>query len=289
MMKDLRRILVPVDFSPPTEDAVRYAGSLVAVAAGELHLLHVMRPPPLDYGLIEPDPERLHDYLERNRAAASESLSRLAATLPDGVDCICHVAEGEAAPEILAYANQHRLDAVLMPTRGPNRLERVLLIGSVTMKVLHAFEGPVITATHFGGHLHAIPVGHVLCAVDLGPASERVLCAAGRLAVSFGARLSIVHAAPIFGHVGNVYEDAWRETVGLRLREQLHALKERLHVQAETWVELDQPARAISGVALRLGADLVVIGRGEVDGLLGRLRADAHDIIRLSHCPVVSV
>ena len=288
-MIELRTILVPVDFSPATGDAVRYAGGLSAASRGTLHLLHVLPPPQLDYALIEPDPERLDDYRQRRRAAALAALSRLSATLPGGVAAICHVVEGEPAPEILQYAEQHRLDAVLMPTRAPNRLERVLMIGSVTMKVLHAFDGTVITATHFGGHLPAAPVSHILCAVDLGPASEKVLCAAAQLAIRFGARLSVAHAAPVFGHAGKVYDDGWRETVSTRLHEQLDALKERLHVKAETLVELDQPPRAISSLALRLGAGLLVLGRGEADSAIGRLRSDSHDIIRLSHCPVVSI
>ena len=288
-MMDLRRILVPVDFSPASEDAVRYAGGLAAANGGELHLLHVLAPPQLDYALIEPDPARLDEYFERNRSGALEAMARLSGSVPDTVHSVSEIVEGEAAPEILQYANQHRLDAILMPTRGPNRLERVLMIGSVTMKVLHAFDGTVITATHFGGHLPAAPVSHILCAVDLGPASEKVLCAAAQLAIRFGARLSVAHAAPVFGHAGKVYDDGWRETVSTRLHEQLDALKERLHVKAETLVELDQPPRAISSLALRLGAGLLVLGRGEADSAIGRLRSDSHDIIRLSHCPVVSI
>jgi len=31
------------------------------------------------------------------------------------------------------------------------------------------------------------------------------------------------------------------------------------------------------------------LGRGAADDLIGRLRADAYDIIRLCHCPTMSV
>jgi nucleotide-binding universal stress UspA family protein len=289
-MNDLNRILVPVDFSPAAEDAIRYAGGLAEARRGELHLLHVLPPPQLGYALVEPDRERLDDYLERSRSEAFRRLSRLAAAVPRAVPAVCEVVEGEAAPEIIEYANRHDIGAVLMPTRGSNRLERALMIGSVTMKVLHALERPVITGTQFGDHLPAAPVGHVLCAVDLGPASERVLCGAARLAASFGAKLSVAHAAAGFGHAAQaLYEESWRETVMARLHQELDSLKQRLHVQAETLVELDQPPRAISSLALRLGAGLVVVGRGESDSLIGRLRADSYDIIRLCHCPVVSV
>jgi nucleotide-binding universal stress UspA family protein len=36
-------------------------------------------------------------------------------------------------------------------------------------------------------------------------------------------------------------------------------------------------------------ADLLIIGRGSVQGVLGRLRTNAHELIRQSRCPVLSV
>jgi nucleotide-binding universal stress UspA family protein len=42
-------------------------------------------------------------------------------------------------------------------------------------------------------------------------------------------------------------------------------------------------------VAERVGAGLIVIGRGVHTGVLGRLRAHAYEIIRNAPCPVLSV
>jgi nucleotide-binding universal stress UspA family protein len=41
--------------------------------------------------------------------------------------------------------------------------------------------------------------------------------------------------------------------------------------------------------AERLGADVLVVGRGSAAGMFGRLRTNAYSIIRQSPCPVVSV
>ena len=284
-MKPLNRILVPVDFSPASEDAVRYAAALAAGSGSEIHLLHVLPPPEFGFAMVEPD---LSGMLAKRSEAATAELSRL--PFAGTVRVVRRVAEGEAAPEIIDYANRHNLDAVVMPTRGRGRVERLVLIGSVTMKVLHAMERPVITSVHFAGDLPERPVTHVLCAVDLGPATERVVCAAQHMAARFGARLSVAHAAAVFGHAaGEAYGDAQRDAVIQSLRERLQEVTRRLFVKAETFVEPDQPPRAISNLALRLGADLVVLGRGASDGILGRLRADAYDIIRLCHCPAMSV
>jgi nucleotide-binding universal stress UspA family protein len=152
------------------------------------------------------------------------------------------------------------------------------------MKVLHALKQPVITGAQFEDHLPPESLRRVLCAIDLGPASERVLCAGFQASRRFNAPLSVVHA-----HAGEIYEESWRDTVRDGALRKLEELAAKLGVQADLHVALEQPPRAVSGLALQLGADLVVLGRGESDDLIGRLRAHAYEIIRRCHCPVVSV
>lgn len=45
----------------------------------------------------------------------------------------------------------------------------------------------------------------------------------------------------------------------------------------------------IMGAVAKHKADLLVIGRGVIQGPLGRLRTNAHEIIRRSRCAVLSV
>jgi len=275
-MNNLHRILVPVDLSEASAGAVKYAAAL---GAGEVHLLRVLAPRPLDFAMIEPvaaDPRRV----DRALGALVDFRDRIGAR----ADFRLRVAEGEAAPEIIRYAEENHMDAVVMPTRGRNRIERLLLVGSVTMKVLHALKQPVITGAEFEDHLPPESLRRVLCAVDLGPASERVLCAALQASRRFNAPLSVVHA-----QTAEIYEESWRETVRDRALRKLEELAAKLGVQADLHVELEEAPRAVSGLALQLGADLVVLGRGASDDLIGRLRAHAYEIVRLCHCPVVSV
>jgi nucleotide-binding universal stress UspA family protein len=289
-MTNLHRILVPVDFSENSAPAARYAACLCLEAPCELHLLHVMTPRPLDFALLDP-PESLRRELaaERTRQVLA-MLQKFRTQLREDVDVRLRVAEGDAAEEIARYADTAQMDAVVIPTRGQSRVERLLLIGSVTMKVLHAIERPVFTGANFDDHMPPRSIRRVLCAVDLGPSSERVLCAGLSLAKRFGAALSLVNAQAVFGgHAREIYDESWRDTVKLRAQAKLEALVAKLDIDADVHVEFEQPPRAISGMALELGADLVVLGRGESDNLIGRLRADAYDIIRLCHCPVVSV
>jgi hypothetical protein len=54
-------------------------------------------------------------------------------------------------------------------------------------------------------------------------------------------------------------------------------------------VEPGEPHSVVAATASRLGARLVIIGRGVSHDLIGRLRAHAFEIIRQSPCPVVSL
>jgi nucleotide-binding universal stress UspA family protein len=164
------------------------------------------------------------------------------------------------------------------------------MIGSVTSKVLHAADRPVITSVHFESHATAAAVGRVLCAIDLGPQSSRILCWAWGASQSFGARMAVAHAAPAPAHAHDPAEErALRSSAAGALTKRLEQLKCALRVEAELMIEFDHPARAISGLARQWGADLVVLGRGASEDLIGRLRANAYDIIRQCPCPVVSV
>jgi nucleotide-binding universal stress UspA family protein len=57
----------------------------------------------------------------------------------------------------------------------------------------------------------------------------------------------------------------------------------------EVVIDAGAPHAVVARVAERANADLVVIGRGVNTGLLGRLRANAYEIIRNSPCPVLSL
>src|SRR5690348_15516536 len=120
-MNNLNRILVPVDFSEPSAEAVNYAASL---RAGEVHLLHVLSPRPLDFAMTE-----LREADPRRAEAALRELSGLQQRISALADIRLRIAEGDPAAEIVRYAEEQEMDAVVMPTRGRDRLERLLLIG----------------------------------------------------------------------------------------------------------------------------------------------------------------
>ena len=120
-----------------------------------------------------------------------------------------------------------------------------------------------------------IPLRRILCAVDLGQQSSKTLCWAAALAIQFGAQLTLMHVS-----LGTATDAA---------RSELERLQSFVHTEAELLIETGDPPATICSAAGRLGADVLVIGRGSAAGVFGRLRANAYSIIRQSPCPVVSV
>lgn len=203
---------------------------------------------------------------------------------------ICRV--GETVEEIVAFAHSAGADLIVMPSHGRTRF-RELLLGSVTAGVLHDSHCPVLTAAHAetAPSWNGLPEA-VLCAIDLSPSSVGVLAAAQSFAAVCGAALRVVHVLPpptagLFGE-GALLES--EESQRQRAMEDYVLLARQAGVVAPfEAIRAPTLAEAVIAVQKRDGSGLLVIGRGTSHGVLGRLRASAHELIRRSASPVLSV
>jgi nucleotide-binding universal stress UspA family protein len=135
-----------------------------------------------------------------------------------------------------------------------------------------------------------LQLDHILCAVDLGEKTHPVLAWGAGLSRDLGARLSIVHAMPhLDAAAADVVDSGWRTTLESRLRDRVATAAAAAGAVGEVIVEAGEPHSVVATTAARLGAQLVIIGRGVSHDLIGRLRAHAFEIIRQSPCPVVSL
>jgi nucleotide-binding universal stress UspA family protein len=132
-MLPLRRILVPIDWSEPSDRAFRLAASLARDHAARLLLLHVVPLPAVMYG---PPPE---SYLGH----VLEGLSRLKPADPK-VRTEYSVGEGDPAAVILDTARGGSCDLIVMGTHGRTGLNR-LVLGSVAERVVRKAPCPVLT------------------------------------------------------------------------------------------------------------------------------------------------
>jgi nucleotide-binding universal stress UspA family protein len=147
-MIDLRRILVPTDFSKHSDAALTYAVALAEKFEAELHLLHVVQ----DLSVFVPDAVAVTPPIavpvEEFAAAAREALQRVVGEHQLGRFKV-HTEVREGAPfyEIIRLAKEAEIDLIVIGTHGHTGLVHVLL-GSVTEKVVRKAPCPVLTVRH---------------------------------------------------------------------------------------------------------------------------------------------
>jgi nucleotide-binding universal stress UspA family protein len=290
-MFPLSKILLPVDFSDRCLGAARYAEALASHFGAEIALVHVVEPLRYDFGELEFAGTVANDVMASRKAQSQQQLEAfLAAELADArVQRV--LLEGDPARRIVEYAHDKQVDLIAMPTHGYGPFRRFIL-GSVTAKVLHDADCPVLTGVHLeqAPSPLSIALRTILCAVDLGPQSRKTLCWASGMASKFRARLALAHAIPcIEARPGDYFDKGLAEEVSRGAREELAQLAAGIETPPEMVVDGGDPPQVICRVAGETHADLLVIGRGSAAGLFGRLRTNAYAIIRQSPCPVVSV
>ena len=141
----MRKLLVAVDGSPTSLDAVRYAVGLAKAGTEiEIHLLNVQPPLPAAAStFLSRDVVRSfhHEEGEKALAEARELVAKA------GVRHETHVAVGAAAEAIVEYARERGCEQIVMGTRGLSPVPS-LLLGSTATKVLHLTEVPVTLVPH---------------------------------------------------------------------------------------------------------------------------------------------
>jgi nucleotide-binding universal stress UspA family protein len=146
----INRVLAPVDLSDQSELVLNHAAALSESYAAPLDLLHVVEEAayPNVYGLdpLAPSAPNVQDR-------AREALETLASELDLRTDPVnVHVLAGNAARDIVEFAEDQVADLIVMATHGRTGLER-FLIGSVAEKVVRRAPCPVFTLKSFGKSL----------------------------------------------------------------------------------------------------------------------------------------
>jgi nucleotide-binding universal stress UspA family protein len=290
-MLTFRRILFPVDFSARCGDAAPYVALIARGSASEVVLLHA-------FGIYEGIPcgaesptavyWAYENGVRQRRIAELESFGH-----EDFKDLsVTRTIEvGEPAERIVQYVAGHAVDLVVMPTHGHGKF-RQLLLGSVTSKVLHDAACPVLTTAHSENLASKSfeQISVIVCAVDLSSDTSRVVRAACDMALASGAAVQLVHAIPSPERENGYVENApFQRFLFDTASEQLAATQRETQTHFDVCIRHGNVAAVVAEAATNCGAQLVVIGRGRIQKLLGRLRTNVAGIIRESPCPVLSV
>lgn len=230
-MRSIRTILYPTDFSKCAKEALDHAIFLAEQFDATLHVLHVSTlqsdAPPEPF-LTWPD-----EWIERVDAIGHSAMSDL---LKEHREDSLRIIEAKrqarnAAPEILAYAEEHKADCIVMGTHGRRGVRRALL-GSVTEEVARAASCPVLTLRDSPEGRTLEPFSCILVPIDFSEHSKSALQAAVELAKIYKAHLHLIHVINHL-HLPSFYSPM----VGTFEGEHYEKVSREARATMEQWIE----------------------------------------------------
>ncbi len=134
---DLKKILVPVDFSDCSNKALVYATALAKQFGAELTLMNVVQsfPPPPEMISLETNAEAI-EY-------GRKELEVLRLTIGDAAPCEVLLRTGVPHAEITLAAKELGSDLIILSTHGHTGVSRVIL-GSTAERVVRHAPCPVL-------------------------------------------------------------------------------------------------------------------------------------------------
>ncbi|HTE53747.1 MAG TPA: universal stress protein [Kofleriaceae bacterium] len=143
-MMNIRKILLPTDFSAPSKEAQIWGTELARRYDASLTLFHVYQPVSyaLPEGYVLPSASLLADLEVKLGKSLDEAKAELDAT--PGLRVDTSLVQGVPFAEIVRFAREGAYDLIVIGTHGRTGLRHALL-GSVAEKVVRKASCPVLT------------------------------------------------------------------------------------------------------------------------------------------------
>ena len=136
----IEKVVVPVDFSENSEQALSVAVDLARTLGAEIHVVHVVPTVPYFGPPFVPGPVLIGQVKEAGRKELDALMARLRAR---GINASAVLAEGVAYTEIDRAAADLGADLIVIGTHGRTGFQH-LLLGSVAERVVRMSRIPVM-------------------------------------------------------------------------------------------------------------------------------------------------
>jgi nucleotide-binding universal stress UspA family protein len=296
MMINIKNVLVPTDFSDCAQSAYELALHIAKQFNAKLTVLHARvmfsddpSTIPADYKDIKQSQEKIDRFL-------LDRLQKDTAKAVEGIFIEQKVTRGySAAPAILEFIHESKIDLVVMGTHGHTGLSHFLL-GSVAEQVVRYSPCPVVTLRREAG---VIAQPHrILVPFDFSELSKKAFHYAVNFARKFDSKIDLVYVVEEDVHPA-LY--AW----GLKsIKDLIPDIKSRVEKSFKSTIETEKatqlnvayyvlagkPHRELISLAQEQGHDLIIIATHAHSGidkfLLGSV---TEKIIRAAHCAVLTL
>jgi nucleotide-binding universal stress UspA family protein/mono/diheme cytochrome c family protein len=143
MTPDIKRILVPLDFSTNSALALDYAYGLALKFGAALHLVHVCEVPSMMTGSMDAYAIAYTGWSQQMGDEAERELEKIRPRLT-GVAVSTEVLFGNPARALVTCAGVNAVDMIVMGTHGHGAMMH-LVMGNVAERVVRTAECPVLT------------------------------------------------------------------------------------------------------------------------------------------------
>ena len=296
-MMTLRSILCPVDFSEPSQHALRSAVAIAAQYKSRLTVFTAVDPLLAHAAEARFSQDLAKDTETALREFVSAATPGAAAWAPPvGID----VQVGEASELIVDAAARQQADLVVMGTHGLGGF-RKLLLGSTTERVLRRTQTPLLAVPLTQPQLVVIdPSGPrfatktIVAATDFSEAAAAAVRCGSALAEERTAPFILVHVvAPVtVAARWQSYLEGVNDERMSQARSGLESVAAGLHTRQppDLVVVLGPAAEAIAETAQQRDAGLIVMGlSGEQGAFAPRPGTIAYRVLCLAHVPVLVV
>ncbi len=207
-----------------------------------------------------------------------------AAAEQEGLSILTNLEQGEPYERIVSVADAEKCDLIVMGRRGVSHLERELM-GGVTARVIGHTEKDVLVVPQGTD----ISWDSILFATDGSSRSEEAAALAINLAAAHKSKLTIVRVVYTNDEFLALAPEIVTELVE-KSKAALEGLKSQAAekgVAAETVVKEGEPWRAITDLAEKVSASVIVMGSEGRRGLRKMLMGSVTEkVIGYSPCPV---
>ena len=295
----IEKILVPLDFSPASVEALDYAVSMAKQFHAAIHLVHVHPP---DEASAAPGAGHLllqsAEAIERlNEELTGIHRKHVPTFCPEN----CHIRAGRPYEQIIHLAREIDADLIALSTRGHSGLKH-LLLGSTAERVVRSAPCPVLvvrkrkqkskTATQ------SVAIRTILAPTDFSQCSLAGTEYAAFLARKLGATLRLFHA--MYPYTNYIFVDR----AGVRMSGLAEAMEETSRQEMEALKQMDflrdlpiqteiRPGLAVDGICAAAGdpkVDLIVTSTHGRTGLKHALIGSvAEHVVRYTARPVLVV
>lgn len=280
-MRQLKSILLPIDFRLASNAAAQVAARLAKTFGSKLTVLHVVDTAPHSVDLLPQLLDNGHKLLQQFREKYA-----LKCAVSDA-----SVVPGSPAERILKMAEATDADLILLGAGEPAYGERSA-IGPVAEAVVQHARQPVLAVRP---DQPPLPFSHVLCPIDCSSVSGRALRNAIRLARACGGRLTIATVIPDLFPIA-----AAKETV--KPLDEQHRQAWQTHferflagfdfsdIEYTVDIRCGIPYRQIIGLAKERNCDLIVMGATNRTGYLRfMLGGVTRRVLRDLPCSILTV